>query len=182
MWSPPWWSLLLPANSSLSFSSDETASDDDGDGDGGDEEELWIMVEVLFWKVGVTAGEEKTLRKLFFNSDPTAIDLGLDCPVRQTRLRKAFDKFVFRRELASFTPQGVLSAFPPGNSLTRQLRTSWWREHSLRWVVTPPPCLWLSWCHPPLSLSLPLFSDYPPCLTESPPSPSPTCFAHFTFQ
>ena len=40
MWSPPWWSLLLPANSSLSFSSDETARGDDGDGDGGDEEEL----------------------------------------------------------------------------------------------------------------------------------------------
>ena len=140
--------------------------------------ELWWH----YWRVGVTAGEEKTLRKLFFNSDPTAIDLGLDCPVRQTRLRKAFDKFVFRRELAPFTPQGSSLLSPLGTLWPGQLRTSWWREHSLRWVVTPPPCLWLSWCHPPLSLSLPLFSDYPPCLTESPPSPSPTCFAHFTFQ
>ena len=121
------------------------------------EEELWIMVEVLYWR-----GEEQTLEN-FSNSDPTAIDLGLDCPVRQTRLRKAFDKFVFSRELAPFAPQGVLSAFPPGNSLTRPVTyklVERSRTHSLRWVVvTPPPCLWLSWCHP---LS---HSHYPSSLT-----------------
>ena len=175
MWSPPWWSLLLPANSSLSFSSDETA--------GGDEEELWIMVEVLFWKVGVTAGEEKTLRKLFFNSDPTAIDLGLDCPVRQTRLRKAFDQFVFQRDSwRLLLHRGSLSAFPPGNSLTRPV-TYKLVERTFSQVSGDPSPLSLTFLmSPPLSLSLSLFSDYPPCLTESPPSPSPTCFAHFTFQ
>ena len=182
MWSPPWWSLLLPANSSLSFSSDETVRGDDGDGDGGDEGELWIMVEVLFWKVGVTAGEEKTLRKLFFNSDPTAIDLGLDCPVRQTRLRKAFDKFVFFERAGAFSSTGGPLCFPPGNSLTRAV-TYKLVERTFSQVSGDPSPLSLTFLmSPPLSLSLPLFSDYPPCLTESPPSPSPTCFAHFTFQ
>ena len=138
-----------------------------------------------FLKSWGDCGGGENLKKTFFQFRPNSrwSWSRLSSPTNQ--IEKSIWQICFSERAGAFYSTGGPLCFPPWELFDpgSYVQVGGEKSHTFSQVSGDPSPLSLTFLmSPPLSLSLPLFSDYPPCLTESPPSPSPTCFAHFTFQ